>query len=107
MYQGMTTYDKDFIARVKDYAAIGLYPPQIAERLGLVGKERSFFLLHIQDPDHPLAKEYWKSKGQQEEDIDAALQTACVAGDPKALKIAYELRQQTRIDELTKELFGV
>lgn len=103
----ITTYDKDFIDRVKDLAILGLYPPQIAERLGLVGIERAIFLKNMVDPDHPLCKEYWKTREHREEDLDAALQTACMSGDPKALKLAYELKLQSRVDALKKELFGL
>lgn len=103
----ITTYDQDFIARVKDLAILGLYPPQIAERLGMVGIERAVFLKNITDPDHPLCKEYWKTREHREEDLDAALQTACMSGDPKALTLAYELNEQKRIDKLKSELFGL
>lgn len=103
----MTTYDKAFIARVNDLAILGLYPPQIAERLGLIGSERALFLKHISDPDHPLCKEYWKTREHREEDLDAALQTACMTGDAKALSLAYEMNGQRRVDLLKKELFGL
>lgn len=103
----IVTYEKDFIDRVKDLAILGLYPPQIAERLGIVGVERALFLKNITDPDHPLCKEYWKTREHREEDLDAALQTACMTGDPKALTLAYGLKQQQRIDKLKAELFGL
>lgn len=103
----IVTYEKDFIDRVKDLAILGLYPPQIAERLGIVGVERALFLKNITDPDHPLCKEYWKTREHREEDLDAALQTACMTGDPKALTLAYELKQQQRINKLKAELFGL
>lgn len=103
----MTTYDKDFIARMKDLAVLGLWPSQIAERLGLQGTERARFLEDITDYEHPLCREYHNSRGNYEDDLDAALQTRCMSGDPKALKIAYELRQQDRVNKLTQELFGI
>ena len=103
----IVTYEQDFIARVKDLAILGLYPPQIAERLGIVGLERALVLKNITDPDHPLCKEYWKTTQHREEDLDAALQTACMTGDPKALMLAYELNEQKRIDKLKSELFGL
>jgi len=103
----ITTYPSDFIARVKDFAILGLYPPQIAERMQLCGVERALFLKNITDPDHPLSKEYWKAREHREEDLDAALQTACMTGDPKALTLAYELNEQKRIDKLKSELFGL
>lgn len=103
----ITTYEKDFIARVKDLAVLGLYPPQIAERLGIVGAERARFLHDITDPEHPLSKEYWMAREHRKEDLDAALQTACMTGDPKALTLAYELNEQKRIDKLKADLFGL
>ena len=48
------TYDEEFVARVKDFAVIGLYPSQIAERLGLEGKDRQEFLKDICSKKHPL-----------------------------------------------------
>lgn len=103
----MTTYDKDFIAKVKDLAVLGLFPPQIAERLGLVGEDRRTFLHNITDYEHPLCKEYWKSRQNQEEDLEAALQTAAMNGDPKALALAYEVKERRQYDKLAHELFGI
>ena len=73
-------YEKEFIARVKDLAVLGLYPSQIAERLELVG-----------DMD----------------DLDAALNTSAFTGDPKALRLNYELNRQNRLDLLKQKLFGI
>lgn len=103
----MTTYDDNFIARMKDWAVLGLYPPQIAERMGLVGEFRHRFLAHIQDPEHPLAKEYWKARDNHSDDLAAALTSSAMAGDPKALKLAYEVEKQREIDALRHELFGL
>lgn len=101
------TYDENFIARMKDWAILGLYPPQIAERMNLEGTERQIFLCNILDPEHPLAKEYWKAKQHQEEDLDAALQSAASAGDPKALALAYDVADRRTYNKLAKELFGI
>lgn len=103
----MTTYDENFVARMKDFAVLGLHPPQIAERMGLSGEERRAFLRHITDYEHPLSKEYWKARESHSEDLSAALATSAMSGDPKALKLAYEVEKQREIDALRVELFGV
>lgn len=103
----MTVYTEDFIARMKDLAVIGLSPAQIAERMGLEGLERSKFLYNITKEDHPLHKEYFQSYRHYQEDIDAALNTSALIGDPKALRLAYELNHKDKVDDLKKELFGI
>lgn len=103
----MTIYSEDFIARMKDLAVIGLSPAQIAERMGLEGLERSNFLNSITKDDHPLHKEYFQSYRHYQEDMDAALSMSALSGDPKALRLAYELNRQNTVDDLKKELFGI
>lgn len=107
MHTEMTTYDDNFIAQMKDYAVLGLYPPQIAERMGLKGEIRRRFLVNISDYEHPLAKEYWKARERHSEDLSAALATAAMTGDPKALTLAYQVEKQREIDALRLELFGI
>lgn len=107
MHTEMTTYDDNFIAQMKDFAVLGLFPPQIATRMGLKGKIRRRFLANISDYEHPLAKEYWKARDTHSEDLSAALATSAIAGDPKALKLAYEVEKQREIDALRLELFGI
>lgn len=103
----ITVYTKDFIARMKDLAVIGLSPAQIAERMGLEGIDRSSFLHNITQEDHPLHKEYFLASRHYHEDMDAALSTSALFGDPKALRLAYELNHQNKVDDLKKELFGI
>lgn len=100
-------YEPELVQKVKDLAVIGLCPAQIAERLGLVGEPRRKFLADIVDGGHPLGKEYYKSRKHYQEDIDAALSSSAMTGDPKALRLNYELLRQNRIDMLKKELFGI
>lgn len=103
----MTTYDDNFIARMKDFAVLGLHPPQIAERMGLQGEIRHRFLANIQDPEHPLARQYWAARDNHSDDLAAALTTSAMSGDPKALKLAYEVEKQREIDTLRHQLFGI
>lgn len=103
----MTTYDDNFLARMKDLAVLGLYPPQIAERMGLAGELRRKFLANMQDPEHPLAKEYRKVRENHTDDLAAALASSAMSGDPKALKLAYEVEKQREIDALRHQLFGL
>lgn len=103
----MTGYLPEFISKMKDYAVLGLYPEQIAERMNLIGEERRKFLRDITDIEHPLCKEYWKSRSNHEEDLAAALSSAALSGDPKALDLAYELEHVKKVESLKKELFGI
>lgn len=100
-------YTENFIKTMKDYAVIGLSPVQVAERMGLEGIERIKFLEDVTDDNHPLYREYFLSARHHREDIDAALNTAAITGDPKALRLEYELRRQDKIDSVKKELFGI
>lgn len=100
-------YEKEFIARVKDLAVLGLYPSQIAERLELVGEFRRRFLEDIVNIEHPLHKEYVYSRQHHMDDLDAALNTSAFTGDPKALRLNYELNRQNRLDLLKQKLFGI
>lgn len=100
-------YEKEFIARVKDLAVLGLYPSQIAERLELSGEFRRRFLEDIVNIDHPLHKEYVHSRKHHTDDLDAALNTSAFTGDPKALRLNYELNRQNKLDLLKHDLFGI
>lgn len=103
----MREYSDEFIDKMKDYAVLGLYPVQIAERMGLVGVERRRFIEDICDVKHPLYAEYATTKAHNREDMDAALNTSALCGDAKALRLAYELNQQDRVDQLKNDLFGI
>lgn len=100
-------YTEEFVEKMKDFAVIGLSPVQIAERMELEGGERRRFLSDVANEKHPLCKEYRLSAGHHSEDIDAALNMAAVGGDPKALRLEYELRRQDRVDELKRKLFDI
>ena len=100
-------YTEEFVAKMKDMAVIGLSPVQIAERMGLEGSDRLRFLNEVTNEKHPLCKEYRLSARHHAEDIDAALNTAAISGDPKALRLEYELRRQDRIDELKRKHFDI
>ena len=41
------------------------------------------------------------------DDLDAALNTSAFTGDPKALRLNYELNRQNRLDLLKQKLFGI
>lgn len=103
----ITGYTEDFVARMKDLAVIGLVPSQIAERMQLEGPDRRKFIEDVLNEKHPLCKEYRLAARHHEEDIDAALNTASIAGDPKALRLEYELRRQDKLDSIKKKLFGI
>lgn len=103
----MRTYDKEFVARVKDFAVIGLYPVQIAERLGLVGKDRLEFLRDICSKQHPLHEEYLLSWANREQDLEASLNELAAAGDIDALKLESYIRFHKDVDNLKMELFDV
>lgn len=103
----MRTYDEEFVARVKDYAVIGLYPVQIAERLGLEGKERLDFLWDICSKNHPLHEEYLLSRAHREQDLDASLNELAAAGDVDALELEAHIRFKKDVDNLKMELFDV
>ena len=100
-------YPQEFISKMKDFAVIGLSPSQIAERMGLAGTERQRFLEHVTDENHPLHKEYICSARHHADDMDAALNTAALKGDAKALRLNYELQHQNRVDELKRKYFGI
>ncbi len=103
----MRTYDDEFVARVKDYAVIGLYPVQIAERLGLEGEDRKEFLQDIRTHKHPLREEYLSSRANMVEDLDASLNDLAAAGDVDALELESKIRFNKEVDNLKMELFDV
>lgn len=100
-------YSDDFVARMKDFAVIGLYPTQIAERLELVGIERTDFLRDVSDRDHPLSRAYYTSREHYEVDMEAALAATASSGDAYAIQVALNAKHQREVDNLTYELFGV
>lgn len=101
------TYDEEFVARVKDFAVIGLYPAQIAERLGLEGQDRQEFLRDICSKKHPLHEEYLISRAHREQDLDASLNELAAAGDVDALELEAHIRFKKDVDNLKMELFDV
>ena len=101
------TYDEEFVARVKDFAVIGLYPVQIAERLGLEGTDRQELLRDICSKKHPLHEEYLISRAHREQDLDASLNELAAAGDVDALELEAHIRFKKDVDNLKMELFDV
>lgn len=99
-------YTKEFIAQCKDYAVIGLYPPQIAERLGLEGRERENFLYDCSSKLHPLHILTQLAYAHGQDDIQAALVTAATGGDTDAMEIAMKKRHEDNYLAVRKELFG-
>jgi len=100
-------YDEAFIARCKDLAVLGLRPPQIAERLGIIGKERENFLFDCTQNLHPLHILLNIAYNHGEDDLDAALTTMAVSGDVGALELALKKRNEDKYLELRGELFGI
>lgn len=101
------TYDDDFVAKVKDLAVIGLYPIQIAERLGLLGSERLGFLIDINSKKHPLHEAFLLSRAHREDDMNAALTDMAASGDVDALELDAKLQWRTGVESLKHELFDV
>ncbi|MBP3662337.1 MAG: hypothetical protein J6J25_04440 [Bacteroidales bacterium] len=102
-----TTYTSEFIAQVKEYAVLGLYPIQIAERMGLSGSERTRFLFDINSKHHPLRSAYLIARSHWEEDMDAALTTLATAGDVDALELASKVEWRKGIESIKSELFDL
>jgi len=100
-------YDETFIARAKDFAVLGLQPPQIAERMGLVGKERENFLFDCTNTLHPLHLLLNMAYNHGADDLDAALITIAVSGDVDALELAIKKREEDKYLRLRQKLFGV
>lgn len=100
-------YDEDFVARVKDLAVIGLWPVQIAERLGLQGIDRINFLSDICSKKHPLHEEYLISRAHRDDDLDAAINEVAMSGDVDALELQVQMERQKEVDNLKNEMFGL
>lgn len=101
------TYDDDFVDKVRDLAVIGLYPVQIAERLGMTGRFRQRFLQDICDKKHRLYEVYRISKEHRESDIEASVNELASAGDIEALKLKSSIQYHNDVDNLKNELFGL
>ena len=100
-------YDDAFIERAKDFAVLGLQPSQIAERMGLVGKERENFLFDCTNTLHPLHLLLNMAYNHGADDLDAALITIAVSGDVDALELAIKKREEDKYLRLRQKLFGV
>lgn len=99
-------YDEAFMERCKDFAVLGLRPPQIAERLGLQGKERENFLFDATNTLHPLHILLNIAYAHGEDDLDAALITIACSGDVDALELAIKKRRDDKYLEMRQDLFG-
>lgn len=102
-----TTYTPEFIERVKEYAVLGLYPIQIAEKLELTGSERVRFLFDINSKLHPLRSAYLIARAHWEEDKEAALTTLATAGDIDALELSAKVEWRKGIENIKNELFDL
>lgn len=100
-------YDEDFLARVKEFAVMGLNPIQIAERMELQGKGRRDFLCHICTMDHPLHKAFFEAGGHYREDIIAALNMAALTGDIDALELNFRVKKERDIEQAKADLFDL
>lgn len=100
-------YDADFIARLKDFAVLGLNPFQIAERMDLEGEERRQFLCNICQIKHPLHLAYIEAGGHYREDMTAALNMLAATGDIDALELNFKLEWRRGIEQTKAELFDL
>lgn len=100
-------YDEAFVTRARDFAVLGLQPPQIAERMGLEGKEREDFLFDCTNTMHPLHILLNIAYAHGEADIDAALITIACSGDVDAMELAIKKREQDKYLRLRSKLFGI
>lgn len=105
--QAPRKYEQSFVEQAKDYAVLGLQPIQIAERMGLEGKQREDFLFDCTNKLHPLHVLLNLAYHHGEADIDAALITVAVSGDVDALELAIKKREQDRYLQLRRQLFGI
>lgn len=101
------TYPEEFVAQAKDYAVLGLQPPQIAERMGLEGKQREDFLFDCTNKLHPLHLLLNIAYHHGADDLDAALVTIACSGDVDALELAIKKRDADKYLNLRKQLFGI
>lgn len=100
-------YSEEFCREAADYAVLGLQPPQIAERMGLQGRERENFLFDATNPLSPLHEIIHIAYEHGADDIDAALITMAVSGDVDALELALKKREQDKYLQLRSQLFGI
>lgn len=105
--QARRQYDEEFMQKCKDLATVGLQPAQIAERLGLMGKERENFLFDCTNTMHPLHILINIAYNNGQDDLDAALTTMAVSGDVDALELAMKAREQHKYLALREKLFGI
>lgn len=96
-----------YIPKVRTFGALGYGADQIADLLGLQGKERLELTVRLSMKGDALKTAYDNGRAIGEYNVDAELAKLAERGDIDAITTIAERSKERKLREMKKEMFGV
>ncbi|MCC8187137.1 MAG: hypothetical protein LIP08_06410 [Bacteroides sp.] len=97
----------EYIPQVHSFGALGYTPERILNLLSLPKAQKAALLLRINTPSDPYYQAYNNGKTIGEYNIDATLAKQAEAGDIQAIEALATRQHERKVQDLSRELFGV
>lgn len=101
------TLDENTLKKIRDWAALGHTPGQIASLLGTPYQLRDAFLDEFARPDTKVYQFYMQGKAMMDYNVNAELARSAENGDVEAITLLDQRKQNQKMSELLSDLFGI
>lgn len=101
------TLDENTLKKIRDWAALGHTPGQIASLLGTPYRERDAFLDEFDRPDTKVFQYFMQGKAMMDYNVNAELARSAENGDVDAVTVLDVRKQNQKVSELLSNLFGI
>ncbi len=98
---------EEYVPSVRTFGSLGYSHERICQLLNLNRKEKAAMMVRLAIPGDVYYEAYAHGKALGEYNIDAALAKQAEKGDPDAVKILEERKNDRIVIDLRKKLFGV
>ena len=101
------TLDENTLKKIRDWAALGHTPGQIASLLGVSYQHREAFLDEFPRPDTKVNQYYMQGKAMMDYNVNVELTREAERGDIAAIETLDLRKQNQKVAELLSDLFGI
>lgn len=101
------TLDENTLKKIRDYAAIGHTPGQIASLLRVSYREREMFLDEFTRIDTKVNQYYQEGIAMMDYNVNVELARAAEKGEIEAIEALDKRNQAQKVGELLADLFGI
>lgn len=101
------TIDEQVLKRVRDLAALGHTPSQIASLLDIPIDGRDAFVDEFSRPNTQIYAAYYKGRNMMDYNTNVELARAAEKGDVEAIELMSKRKEEQKYNEALAEMWGV